>query len=98
MRGRSSTASGSGFSPTVQYESYDLDLLLLVVHQGAAASILPRLVLPPQRETAVLTRLETGWARTLVSLARAGQRAGSLGDGRSGAHSAADSGIGSQSD
>src|SRR3954452_24671324 len=61
---------GLGFSPTVQYESYDLDLLLMVVHQGAAASILPRLVLPPQRETAVLTRLDTGWSRTLVSLSR----------------------------
>jgi DNA-binding transcriptional LysR family regulator len=61
---------GLGFSPMVQYESYDLDLLLLVVHQGAAASILPRLVLPPQRETAALTRLDTGWSRTLVSLAR----------------------------
>jgi DNA-binding transcriptional LysR family regulator len=61
---------GLGFSPTVQYESYDLDLLLLVVHQGAAASILPRLVLPPQRETAGLTRLDTGWSRTLVSLVR----------------------------
>jgi DNA-binding transcriptional LysR family regulator len=61
---------GLGFSPTVQYESYDLDLLLILVHQGAAASILPRLVLPPQRETAALTRLETGWSRTLVSLAR----------------------------
>jgi DNA-binding transcriptional LysR family regulator len=61
---------GLGFSPAVQYESYDLDLLLLLVHQGAAASILPRLVLPPQRETVTLTRLETGWSRTLVSLAR----------------------------
>src|SRR5689334_7388212 len=61
---------GLGLSPTVQYESYDLDLLLLLVHQGAAASLLPRLVLPPQRETATLTRLETGWSRTLVSLAR----------------------------
>ncbi|MGY4648219.1 LysR family transcriptional regulator [Mycobacterium sp. URHB0021] len=61
---------GLGFSPQVQYESYDLDLLLLLVRQGAAASILPSLVLPPQRETAALTRLQTGWARTLVSLAR----------------------------
>ena len=61
---------GLGFSPAVQYESYDLDLLLLVVHQGAAASILPRLVLPPQRETAVLTRVDTGWSRRLVSLVR----------------------------
>jgi DNA-binding transcriptional LysR family regulator len=61
---------GLGFSPMVQYESYDLELLLLLVHQGAAASILPRLVLPPQRETAVLTRLDTGWSRRLVSLTR----------------------------
>jgi DNA-binding transcriptional LysR family regulator len=71
---------GLGFSPRVQYESYDLELLLLLVHQGAAASILPRLVLPPQRETikppslrsppAVLTRLDTGWSRRLVSLTR----------------------------
>jgi DNA-binding transcriptional LysR family regulator len=61
---------GLGFSPTVQYESYDLDLLLLLVHQGAAASILPRLVLPPQRENATLIRLETGWSRTLVALSR----------------------------
>jgi DNA-binding transcriptional LysR family regulator len=61
---------GLGFTPTVQYESYDLDLLLLVVHQGAAASILPRLVLPPQREIATLVRLETGWSRSLVALTR----------------------------
>lgn len=61
---------GLGFTPTVQFESCDLDLLLLVVHQGAAAGILPRLVLPPQRETTLLTRLETGWSRTLVSLVR----------------------------
>jgi DNA-binding transcriptional LysR family regulator len=61
---------GLGFTPTVQYESYDLNLLLLVVHQGAAASILPRLVLPPQRETTTLVRLETGWSRTLVALTR----------------------------
>jgi DNA-binding transcriptional LysR family regulator len=61
---------GLGFTPTVQYESYDLDLLLLVVHQGAAASILPRLVLPPQRETTTLVRLATGWSRTLVALTR----------------------------
>ncbi|GFG53558.1 LysR family transcriptional regulator [Mycolicibacterium agri] len=61
---------GLGFSPTVQYESYDLDLLLLLVRHGAAASVLPRLVLPPQRETPALRRLETGYSRTLVSLAR----------------------------
>ncbi|MCK0173862.1 MULTISPECIES: LysR family transcriptional regulator [Mycobacteriaceae] len=59
-----------GFTPTVQYESYDLSLLLLMVHQGAAASILPRLALPPQRETAALVRHETGWARKLVALSR----------------------------
>jgi DNA-binding transcriptional LysR family regulator len=61
---------GLGFSPTVQYESYDLDLLLLLVHQGAAASILPSLVLPPQRENAALVRRDTGWSRTLVALTR----------------------------
>lgn len=61
---------GLGFAPTVQFESYDLDLLLLVVRQGAAASILPRLVLPPRREGTALVRLETGWSRTLVTLAR----------------------------
>jgi DNA-binding transcriptional LysR family regulator len=61
---------GLGFSPTVQYESYDLDLLLLLVRQGAAASILPKLVLPPQRENATLIRFETGWSRTLVALTR----------------------------
>ncbi|WP_422741995.1 LysR family transcriptional regulator [Mycobacterium sp. WMMD1722] len=61
---------GLGFSPTVQYESYDLNLLLMLVHQSAAASILPRLVLPPQRETASLVRLTTGWSRRLVALTR----------------------------
>ncbi|TFV61536.1 LysR family transcriptional regulator [Mycobacterium sp. PS03-16] len=61
---------GLGFTPAVQYESHDLNLLLLVVHQGAAASILPRLVLPPQRETASLVRWETGWSRRLVTLTR----------------------------
>ena len=61
---------GLGFTPAVQYESYDLDLLLRVVHQGAAASILPGLALPPQREVTALVRLETGWARTLVALTR----------------------------
>lgn len=61
---------GLGFTPAVQYESYDLDLLLLVVHQGAAASILPRLALPPQRGTTTLIRYETGWSRTLVALTR----------------------------
>lgn len=61
---------GLGFVPTVQYESYDLELLLLVVQQGAAAGILPRLVLPPQRETPHLVRQATGWSRTLVVLTR----------------------------
>ncbi len=61
---------GLGFTPSVQFESWDLELLLLLVRQGAAASVLPRLVLPPQRESTGLERLETGWARTLVSLAR----------------------------
>ncbi|OCB57162.1 hypothetical protein A5722_11920 [Mycobacterium vulneris] len=59
-----------GFTPAVQYESYDLDLLLLVVRQGAAASILPALVLPPQPETTTLIRVQTGWSRTLVALSR----------------------------
>lgn len=59
-----------GFTPAVQYESHDLTLLLLVVQQGAAASILPRLVLPPQRETSSLIRWETGWSRRLVTLTR----------------------------
>ena len=61
---------GLGFSPTVQYESYDLDLLLLLVHQGAAASILPRLVLRRNGRPRRSTRLDTAWSRTLVSLAR----------------------------
>lgn len=61
---------GLGFGPSVQYESWDLELLLLLVRQGAAASVLPRLVLPRQRETAGLVRLDTGYARTLVSLVR----------------------------
>lgn len=59
-----------GFTPGVQYESWDLGLLLLLVDHGAAASILPRLALPPHRETAGLIRRETGWARTLVLLVR----------------------------
>ncbi|MBX8686501.1 LysR family transcriptional regulator [Mycobacterium sp. 20091114027_K0903767] len=61
---------GLGFTPAVQYESYDLDLLLLVVRQGAAASVLPALVLPPQPETTTLIRVQTGWSRTLVALSR----------------------------
>ena len=61
---------GLGFTPSVQYESWDLELLLLLVSHGAAASVLPRLVLPQQRETSGLLRLDTSWVRTLVSLVR----------------------------
>ncbi len=61
---------GLGFRPAVQYESYDLDLLLLLVRQGAAASVLPRLVLPGRQEAPTLHRVDTGMSRTLVSLAR----------------------------
>jgi DNA-binding transcriptional LysR family regulator len=61
---------GLGFTPSVQYESWDLDLLLLLVRQRAAAGMLPRLALPPLRETTGLVRLETGWTRTLVTLVR----------------------------
>jgi DNA-binding transcriptional LysR family regulator len=59
-----------GFTPSVQYESWDLDLLLLLVRQGAAASMLPQLALPPEAETPDLVRTDTGAARTLVSLVR----------------------------
>jgi DNA-binding transcriptional LysR family regulator len=61
---------GQGFTPSVQYESWDLDLLLLLVRQGAAASVLPQLALPPETETTDLVRTDTGAARTLVSLVR----------------------------
>jgi DNA-binding transcriptional LysR family regulator len=61
---------GLGFAPDVQYESWDLGLLLLLARQGAAASLLPQLALPPGTEDTGLIRLETGWARTLVSLVR----------------------------
>jgi DNA-binding transcriptional LysR family regulator len=61
---------GLGFTPSVQYESWDLDLLLLLVRQRAAAGMLPRLALPPIRETPGLVRVETGWSRTLVTLVR----------------------------
>jgi DNA-binding transcriptional LysR family regulator len=61
---------GRGFTPSVQYESWDLDLLLLLVRQGAAASVLPQLALPPETETTDLVRTDTGAARTLVSLVR----------------------------
>ena len=61
---------GLGFRPAVQYESYDLDLLLLLVRQGAAASVLPKLVLPGPQEAPTLHRVDTGMSRTLVSLAR----------------------------
>lgn len=63
-----------GFAPSVQYESWDLDLLLLLVHQGAAASILPALVLPPKHESSSVVRVDTGWARTLVLLVRKARR------------------------
>ena len=59
-----------GFTPTVQYESTDLELLLLLVTQGAAASVLPRMVLPADSEQGGLVRVESGAARTLVSLVR----------------------------
>lgn len=61
-----------GFTPDVQYESWDLDLLLTLVEHGAAASLLPRLVLP---EGTALARLDTGQARTLVSLVRKARQA-----------------------
>ena len=61
--------AGRGFTPSVQYECWDLDLLLLLVRQGAAVSVLPRLVLAPRPETGFV-RMETGAARTLVSLVR----------------------------
>jgi DNA-binding transcriptional LysR family regulator len=61
---------GLGFTPSVQYESWDLDLLLLLVRQRAAACMLPRLALSPIRETPGLVRVETGWNRTLVTLVR----------------------------
>jgi DNA-binding transcriptional LysR family regulator len=63
-----------GFTPSVQYESWDLDLLLLLVRQGAAASVLPQLALPPEAETPDLVRTDTGAARTLVSLVRRARR------------------------
>lgn len=63
---------GLGFTPDVQYESRDLALLLLLVRQGGAATVLPRLVLPPAADAA-LTRIETGWARTLVTMVRRGR-------------------------
>jgi DNA-binding transcriptional LysR family regulator len=65
---------GRGFTPSVQYESWDLDLLLLLVQQGAAASVLPELALPAQSETPDLVRIDTGAARTLISLVRRARR------------------------
>lgn len=65
---------GRGFTPSVQYESWDLDLLLFIVRQGAAASVLPQLALPAQTETPDLVRTDTGAARTLVSLVRSARR------------------------
>jgi len=64
---------GLGFTPTVQYESWDLELLLLLVRRGAAASILPRMVLPAARAGEELRRVDTGWSRTVVSLVRRGR-------------------------
>lgn len=63
-----------GFTPSVQYESWDLDLLLLLVRQGAAASVLPQLALHGRTETRGLVRTDTGTARTLVSLVRRARR------------------------
>ncbi len=65
---------GRGFTPSVQYESSDLDLLLLLVRQGAAASVLPQLALPTKTETPDLVRRDTGAARTLVLLVRRARR------------------------
>lgn len=59
-----------GFTPVVQYESYDLELLSLIVHHGAAVSVLPQMALPDQRTSHTLARMETGWSRTLVALTR----------------------------
>lgn len=64
---------GLGFTPSVQYESWDLELLLLLVRRGAAASILPRMVLPAARSGEDLRRMDTGWSRTVVSLVRRGR-------------------------
>lgn len=64
---------GLGFTPAVQYESWDLELLLLLVRRGAAASVLPRMVLPAERAGEELRRLDTGWSRTVVSLVRRGR-------------------------
>lgn len=75
---------GLGFTPAVQYESWDLELLLLLVRRGAAASVLPRMVLPapradeePRRPGAPrpLRRVDTGRARTIVTLVRRGREA-----------------------
>ena len=63
-----------GFNPSVQYESWDLELLLLLVRQGAAASVLPQLALPTEPATTTLVRSDTGAARTLVSLVRRARR------------------------
>lgn len=61
---------GQGFTPSVQFESWDLDLLLLLVRQGAAASVLPQLALSRDAPTSDLVTTDTGTARTLVSLTR----------------------------
>lgn len=61
---------GQGFTPSVQFESWDLELLLLLVRQGAAASVLPQLALASNVPTADLITTNTGTSRTLVSLIR----------------------------
>jgi DNA-binding transcriptional LysR family regulator len=61
---------GQGFSPSVQFESWDLDLLLLLVLQGAAASVLPQLALESNAPGSDLVTMGTGTSRTLVSLSR----------------------------
>jgi DNA-binding transcriptional LysR family regulator len=63
-----------GFTPMVQYESLDLELLLLLVKQSAAVSILPALVLAAEGSNSSIVRVETGWARTLVLLTRRARR------------------------
>lgn len=69
---------GLGFTPSVHYVSTDLDLLLRLVAEGAAASVLPRLALSEGREdTLGLRRIDSGSARTLVSLIRRARSADS---------------------
>lgn len=67
-----------GFTPSVHHESTDLDLLLRLVVEGAAASVLPRLALTEGRSAVTgLKRFETDSARTLVSLIRRARSADS---------------------